>query len=263
MLAQQRREQILAAINSTGAVRAAELIDQLGVSEMTVRRDIAELASRGLVRKVHGGAVATQATAHEPTFATKIMLAQDEKRRIAAAALELIEPQSAVALSAGTTTHLLATLIAGRPDLRPLTVVTNSLPVADTLFLAPGDIEVILTGGTRTPSDALVGPIAIAALEQLRVDKLFLGVHGIDDDAGLTTPNVFEAETNRKLVATASHTVVIADSSKWGTVGLSRIMALNDVDTCITDIGLSADYTESTRAVVGNLVLVPNSPSNT
>lgn len=260
MLAQQRRDYILAEINSTGAVRAAELTESLGVSEMTIRRDIAELAARGLIRKVHGGAVTTQATAHEPTFAAKTSLAQDEKRRIASAALDFIEPDSAIALSAGTTTHLLATLIAGRPDLRPLTVVTNSLPVADTLFQAHGDIEVILTGGTRTPSDALVGPIAIAALEQLRVDKVFLGVHGIDESAGLTTPNVLEAETNRRLVASAGHTVVIADSSKWGTVGLSRIMPLADVDTCITDVGLSADNTESTRAVVGNLVLVPNSP---
>lgn len=261
MLAQQRREHILAALKTSGAVRAADLTEEFGVSEMTVRRDIADLAARGLLRKVHGGAIPVQTTAHEPTFATKVALAATEKRLIADAASELIEPGSSIALSAGTTAHLLATVIANNPELRPLTIVTNSLPVADTLFNAPGELEVILTGGSRTPSDALVGPVAVGTLGQLHVDKLFLGVHGIDEDAGLTTPNMLEAETNRMLVAAAGHTVVIVDSTKWSTVGLSRIMPLDDVDTLVTDAGLSADAIEAARAVVGRLVLVPNSHS--
>lgn len=262
MLAQQRREHILTALKTTGAVRATELTDELGVSEMTIRRDIADLAARGLLRKVHGGAIPAQTTAHEPAFATKVGLAATQKRMIANAAATLIEPGSSIALSAGTTIHLLATVIAIAPELRPLTVVTNSLPVADTLFNAPGELEVILTGGSRTPSDALVGPITVATLDQLHVDKLFLGVHGIDETAGLTTPNILEAETNRMLAAAAGHTVVIADSSKWGTVGLSRIMPLHDVDTLVTDGDLTREATEATRAVVGSLVLIPTSQSN-
>ena len=97
-----------------------------------------------------------------------------------------------------------------------LTVVTNSPPVAELLHDRGGDdLTVILTGGVRTPSNALVGPVAVAALRTLHVDTLFLGVHGIDERAGLTTPNLVEAETNRALVACARRVVVCADHSKW------------------------------------------------
>lgn len=237
-----------------GAVRVSDLVEELGVSEMTVRRDIAELASRGLVRKVHGGAVGSGATAHEPGFAAKASLAPAEKRAIAVAAAELIRQGDSVALSAGTTTALLAAHIRSREDLRPLTVVTNSLPVADTLFPAQG-VEVILTGGTRTRSDALVGPIAVSVLEQLRVDALFLGVHALDPRAGLTTPNVFEAETDRALAAAAGRVIVLADSSKWGTVGLSRILPLDGVDVLVTDDGMAPEDVEVAQECVGRLIV--------
>ena len=208
---------------------------ELDVSDMTVRRDIAELADRGLVRKVHGGAVDARHAAREPGFRAKSGLAGPQKAAIARAALALVRPGSAIALSAGTTTHLLARLLADS-DLRPLTVVTNSLPAADALH-RPDDHEltVVLTGGTRTPSDALVGPLATAALRDLRVDVTFLGVHGLGVDTGLTTPNLLEAETDRALVAAAGQLVVLADRSKWSETGLSRIADLSAVDVLITD----------------------------
>ena len=96
----------------------------------------------------------------------------------------------------------------------------------------------ILIGGERTPSDALVGPIATAALKQLHLDPLFLGVHGMDADAGFTTPNLLEAETDRALVA-ASRTGRLADHTKWGTLGISTIAALDEADEVISDSGLS------------------------
>ena len=267
MLPQQRRERILAAVRASGAIRAADLVEELGVSEMTVRRDIADLAARGLVRKVHGGAVDAQPGAYEPSFTTKRELARAQKMAIAEAAADLITPGSAVALSAGSTTNALAAVIAGRPDLRPLTVVTNSLSVADTLHTTEephgqggpgvtGGVEVILTGGSRTPSNALVGSVAQASLARLRVDLLFLGVHGMDLEAGLTTPNMAEADTNRTLRATAARTVVLADSSKWGTVGLSRIMSLSEVDVLITDDGLSEVAIADAATIVGRLICV-------
>ncbi|NCT89558.1 DeoR/GlpR transcriptional regulator [Cellulomonas sp. APG4] len=250
MLAQQRQELILAQVRSRGAVRVADLVTSLDVSDMTVRRDIAELARRGLVERVHGGAVDARHAAHEPGFAAKSSLAEAEKRAIARTALDLVEPGSAIALSAGTTTHLLAALVAADPALRPLTVVTNSLPAAAALH-DPGDhaLSVVLTGGTRTPSDALVGPVATRGLEALRVDVAFLGVHGFDVDAGLTTPNLLEAETDRALVACASRTVVVADHTKWGRVGLSRIVPLAEVDVLVTDGALPAEAVERLGAV--------------
>ena len=257
MLAQQRQDLILAQVRNHGAVRVTELVVSLDVSDMTVRRDIAELARRGLVHRVHGGAVDVRRAAHEPDFQHKSGLAAEQKRAIAAAALELIEPGSAIALSAGTTTHLLAALIAAEPALRPLTVVTNSLPAAAALH-DPHDhgLSVVLTGGTRTPSDALVGPVATRSLAALRVDVTFLGVHGVDLEAGLTTPNLLEAETDRALVACAGRTVVLADHTKWGAVGLSRIVPLDEVAVLITDDALPPEAAEDLEGAVGSLVLV-------
>ena len=122
-----------------------------------------------------------------------------------------------------------------------LTVVTNSVPVAQLLHEsgAPGQ-TVVLTGGVRTPSDALVGPVAVTALRMLHVDRLFLGVHGMDARAGLTTPNLVEAETNRAMVETSRQVCVLADHTKWGTVGLSTIIPLSSVDLVVTDEGLGS-----------------------
>ncbi len=146
-----------------------------------------------------------------------------------------MRPGSAIGLSAGTTTHLFAGLIA-TSDIRPLTVVTNSLPAAETLHAtADPALTVVLTGGTPTPSDALVGPLATQALRGLRLDVVFLGVHGMDPDGGLTTPNLLEAETDRAMVAAAGQLVVLADHTKWGETGLSRIADLADVDLLVTD----------------------------
>ncbi|HEY3436201.1 MAG TPA: DeoR/GlpR family DNA-binding transcription regulator [Actinotalea sp.] len=256
MLAQQRQELILERARADGAVRVADLVTSLDVSDMTVRRDIAELARRGLVQRVHGGAVDARRAAHEPGFGAKRLLAATEKSAIARAALHHIVPGSAIALSGGTTTHLLAELVAQDATLRPLTVVTNSLPAAEALHQPDDrDLTVVLLGGTRTPSDALVGPVTVRALTALRVDVAFLGVHGLDPEAGLTTPNLLEAETDRALLASASRSVVLADHSKWGSVGLSRILDLAEVDVLICDDGLADDDATLARSIVGTLEL--------
>ena len=105
-------------------------------------------------------------------------------------------------------------------------MVTNSIPVADVFYRAGRpDQTVVLTGGTRTPSDALVGPVAVAAIGTLHLDMLFLGVHGMSERAGYTTPNLMEADVNRALVEAAERLVVLADHTKWGTVGISSIVA--------------------------------------
>jgi DeoR/GlpR family transcriptional regulator of sugar metabolism len=143
-------------------------------------------------------------------------------------------------------------------------VVTNSLPAAAALHL-PDDhgLTVVLTGGTRTPSDALVGPVATRSLETMRVDVTFLGVHGIDLEAGLTTPNLLEAETDRALVTAARRTVVLADHTKWGAVGLSRIVPLADVAVLVTDDALPPEAVEDLESVVGTLVLAPTGAERT
>jgi DeoR/GlpR family transcriptional regulator of sugar metabolism len=234
MLAHQRQDRILEHVRLHGGVRVSDLVDLLGVSDMTIRRDIAELAAQGLLARVHGGASALSGRAtDEPGFAAKSSL---NMNAIAAEAAALVTPGSSVAISGGTTTWAVASHLRSIPD---LTVVTNSVPVADLLHnLARTDLTVILTGGVRTPSDSLVGPVAVASLSALHVDWLFLGVHGIDPVAGLTTPNLEEAETDRALIAAARRVVVTADSSKWGVVALSSMSRLDAIGQWITDDGL-------------------------
>ncbi|MFB9237345.1 DeoR/GlpR family DNA-binding transcription regulator [Plantactinospora siamensis] len=240
MLAQQRQAAILDRVRTAGGVRVSDLAAEFTVSDMTIRRDLDALADRGLLAKVHGGATrAHPGSTDEPGFAAKSVRQRAEKAAIAARAARLVEPGQAIGLSAGTTTAELARRLATVPR---LTVVTNSVPVSE-VFHRGGrpDQTVVLTGGVRTPSNALVGPVAVAALRTLHVDLLFLGVHGMGERAGFSTPNLLEAETDRALVASADRLVVPADHTKWGVVGISTIVELGAAHTVISDAGLPPD----------------------
>ncbi|TQL68998.1 DeoR family transcriptional regulator [Nocardioides albertanoniae] len=237
MLAAERQGRIIEAIERRGAARVAELATLLDVSDMTIRRDLDALAAQGRIDKVHGGAtVKGRPSTDEPGFEAKGVRQVEEKRAIAEQALELITPGSAIGLSAGTTTWTLAGALPASLD---LTVVTNSMHIAEQL--GKRGTSVILTGGVRTPSDALVGPIAVASLQSLHLDLVFLGVHGMDVRAGFTTPNLLEAETNRAFVAAGRRLVVLADHTKWSTIGLSSIAPLADADVIVTDSGIPTE----------------------
>ena len=255
MLARQRQARILEEVRRAGGARVSELTLLLGVSDMTIRRDLDQLAADGAIQKVHGGAVLGSHVTEEPGFEAKSGLAQPAKQAIATRAAELIDPGTAIALSAGTTTWGLGKHVA---SIQGLTIVTNSTTVADTISGNEANKQtVILTGGVRTPSAALVGPVADATIRSLHFDQLFLGVHGMDAHAGFTTPNLAEAETNRALISRAREVIVVADSSKWGTVGLADFGPLSVADVLITDDGLSAEARAAISDAVGELIVVP------
>ncbi|WP_052810250.1 DeoR/GlpR family DNA-binding transcription regulator [Streptomonospora alba] len=261
MLAAQRQALILDQVRSSGGVRVTELVESLDVSDMTVRRDLDVLEARGLLRKVHGGAVAPHRhSTEEPGFEANAARQEAEKQAIAEAAVRFIEPGSAIGLSAGTTTCAVAHRLRDVPG---LTVVTNCLRVADVFYRTPRtDHTVVLTGGFRTPSDALVGPLAVSAVRSLHLDTLVLGVHGMDARAGLTTPNLMEGETDRALVEAARKLVVVADHTKWGTVGLCTIAPLGRCDVLVTDAGLDEGARRQVSEQVGGLV-VADGPQET
>ncbi len=254
MLAAQRQTAILERVRKDGAVRVRALVRELGVSDMTIRRDLEALADRGLLAKVHGGATTANAPAtDEPGFVAKSSRQADEKEAIAVRAAHLVQPGAAIGLSAGTTTWRLAHYLIDTPR---LTVVTNSIPVADVLYRASRlDQTVLLTGGVRTPSDALVGPFAVATIRSLNLDQLFLGVHGMSARHGFTTPNVLEAETDRALIDTCRQLIVLADHTKWETIGLSTIAPLSRADVLVTDDVLSDDARAALAAEVGELIV--------
>jgi DeoR/GlpR family transcriptional regulator of sugar metabolism len=254
VLARQRQAMILDDIKKTGAVRVSDLVDRLGVSDMTVRRDLEVLARRGLVEKVYGGATAVVGrSTDEPGFEAKSVRQLPQKEAISALAAALVKPGTAIGLSAGTTTWTLARYLDDVPE---LTVVTNSIRVADVLQRNNRpDRTVVLTGGVRTPSDALVGPVAVHTLQSLHLDMVFLGVHGMSSGPGFTTPNLNESETNRALVEAGGRLVVLADHTKWGTVGISTIADLEDADVLVTDDGLSQEGREFLAERVGELII--------
>lgn len=254
MLARQRQEVIVDEVRRSGAVQVSDLVVRLGVSDMTIRRDLDALARRGLVEKVYGGATSTVGrSTDEPGFEAKSVRQLAEKEAIAAEAAELVRPGTAIGLSAGTTTWTLARHL---DDVADLTVVTNSVRVADVLGQrGRSDRSVVLTGGVRTPSDALVGPVAVQSLRSLHLDVVFLGVHGMSAHAGLTTPNLHESETDRALAEAANRLVVLADHAKWATVGLSTIVGLDEIDVLISDDGLPDDAREALAANAGELVV--------
>jgi DeoR/GlpR family transcriptional regulator of sugar metabolism len=256
MLARHRQSLILQAVRNDGSARVSDLTQQLGVSDMTIRRDLEVLAKDGLVEKVHGGAVlpGSHGGGHEPGFEDKLVLERPEKNNIARAAASLVRPHTAVAIASGTTTFALAQCLL---DIPGLTIVTNSLRVAG-LFAAPRGPEastVVLTGGMRTASDALVGPVADLTIGSLHFDTLFLGCTGLDPEVGLSTPNLAEAETNRALINRARRVVVLADHSKWGVVSLASFAPVDKVNVLVTDALLPSEAHAALGGRVGEIIV--------
>lgn len=258
MLAAERHRAILRALSSGGAVRVADLASELAVSEMTVRRDLDTLDAQDLLRKVHGGAVARHNRGEEPRSSVKARQQRAEKAAIAAAAADTVEDGMTIAIGAGTTTTELARHLRSRSS---ITVVTNSINVFQELTSSTDDGAatplVYLSGGVRTPSDALVGPVADAAISSFRVDASYLGAHGFDKTAGLTSPNIAEAQTNRTLIGIGGRLVVLADHTKYGEVGACVFATLAQVQTLIVDDGLTGSDRELLAALVGDLVIAP------
>jgi DeoR/GlpR family transcriptional regulator of sugar metabolism len=255
MLARHRQSLILQAVRNDGSARVSDLTQQLGVSDMTIRRDLEVLAKDGLVGKVHGGAVLPGSHGgHEPGFEDKLVLERPEKTSIARTAAGLVRPGTAIAIAAGTTTFALAQCLLDVPG---LTIVTNSLRVAN-LFggnRTPDVASVVLTGGMRTASDALVGPVADLTIASLHFDTLFLGCTGLDPEVGLSTPNLAEAETNRALIKVARRVVVLADHTKWGVVSLASFAPVDKINVLVTDVLLPSDAHAALDGRVGEIVV--------
>lgn len=234
MLAEERRQQIIALLEAKGAITVADLCNQFGVSEMTVRRDLAALESEGLLRRVHGGAVSARGRSYEPPFLTRSGKYREEKRRIARAAVDLIHDGDSITLDVGTTTLEIARLLT---DKQNLTIVTPSLHIANVLANQRG-IRLILTGGIlRVGELSMVGHLAEQAFSEFYVDKLFLGIGGVDLEAGLTEYNLEDAQVKRAMLRSAKECIVVTDSSKLGQIAFAAVAPLTAMDTLITDDG--------------------------
>ena len=236
MLKEERRRAILQILNRESRLVVRDLARQLGISKVTIRKDLAEMHSEGIVHRTHGGALPVAGGAFEdPTLREKEKLYRNEKLHIAAAAAGMVKEGQVVILDSGTTTTAIARALR---NFRQLTILTNAVNIA--VELAGTAIEIILTGGAmRKNSFSLVGPIPEEALRRLNADIFFLGVDGIDVRYGLTTPNLLEAKVNRTMMDVAKVVVAVCDSSKFGKRNLSLIERPSAIRHVITDRGIS------------------------
>lgn len=230
-LAPQRWDQLRALIRDSGAIRIEDLRRRLKVSAATVRRDLDQLERNGAVRRVHGGVVSVEGRLEEPLFADKTGLAVREKRRIAEAALRYVAPGDTVFLDGGSTVLELARLLRERTN---LTVVTNSLHAAHELA-GRGPRLIVIGGELRRLSQTMVGPLTRLVLQELHLDKAFMGTIGFASKEGLTTTDPSEAFTKEVVMGQARQVIVLADSSKAGKVSFASAGRWDKVHVLITE----------------------------
>jgi DeoR/GlpR family transcriptional regulator of sugar metabolism len=247
-----RRVFIMDMVRNSGFCSAGELSRELGVSEMTVRRDIQRLSKEGLARAVHGGVSAAATLLGPVDFRLRAARRLVAKQAIARKAVSLVAPGSVVAFDAGTTTLEAARLLP--PDLR-ITAVTHSLPVISVLG-ARENLEVIALGGAlHGETQAFAGPITLQALSNLRVQTLLLGATSVRDGAMWCT-NTFDAATKRALIAAADRVILLADSAKFDITAVMKVADLSDIHMVVTDEELTVEARAMLRIPGVELVTV-------
>lgn len=238
MYAAERHRAIVALLRERERVSVTGLAQRFGVTTETIRRDLEQLDERGLVQRVHGGAVP-----RVPDFVAEAGLAERQgmntasKAAIAQRALAYLPPVGgSCVLDAGTTTGTLALAL---PEGKPLPgIITNSVAIASVLSARGIDDVLLLGGRVRGITQSIVGTQAVEALARLRVDVAFMGSNGISLGHGFSTPDTDEAAVKRAMMAAARQVVALVDSTKLGTEALHSFARLTDVDVLVTDAGL-------------------------
>ncbi len=251
----ERRALISAMVRERGSVQVASLASQFRVSLQTIRKDLHYLTELGVMSRAYGGAIAADATTpvSEPAVATKLALRSADKDRIGRYAASLVRPGDSVVLDSGTTTLQIARHL---PDLEGITVVTNDFGVLSAL-MQKSAIKIVMIGGElRRKNLAFYGAQTLSALNELLVDKLFLGVDGFDVERGITTHHEAEAMLNRKMAEVAREVIAVTDSSKFGRVCLHRIIGLNEITGLVTDRDAPDYLLEASQQLDFDLTLV-------
>ena len=250
----ERHSRILSLLQQNGSISVTQLSELFKVSEVTIRKDLSYLEQQKKLYRTHGSAILISPYISDRHVNEKEKKNVAEKRAIGAAAAELISQDDSIIIASGTTMAFLAREI--KPQGR-LTVITASVPVTQILSQDP-DVDVIQLGGiTRSSSVSVVGPFAEQMLGNFNCSKLFVGVDGIDLDFGITTTNMMEASLNRVMIQTAQKTIVLADSSKFGRRGFSKIVDTKDVDHFITDSHISPSTAHAIEEMGIELTIVP------
>jgi DeoR family fructose operon transcriptional repressor len=235
VLVDERRQTILQIIEKKGFVSLAQLMDLVGASDSTIRRDLEVLDGSGQIRRTRGGAAYIGESL--TSFDIRRTKATEQKERIAEAAAALVQTGETVILDGGTTTLEVARELAGRS----LQVVTNSIPIVNALVNSP-ETELIVIGGFLYPKTGVnLGPIAVEALKSIHARRLFISVGGITASS-LFNSNALLVETERQMIEAAEEVIVVSDSSKLGHSALAQLCSLQTVDRLITDAGITDEW---------------------
>lgn len=256
VLSVERHRQLLASLSEEGATAVPELSERLQVSPATVRRDLKILAAKGLVQRVHGGAmlVSEAEETTEPLHQEKIRRFRHEKIAIAREAASRVRNGDVIALDSGSTTLALARELRRHTD---LTVITTDLEIAMTLADSSG-IDVIITGGSvRRQLYSLVGPLAEQSLRDLNAQICFLGADAIDTTSGVTNASLPEVVVKRALLNCGRQKILLADHSKFDRVSLAEVAPLDGFTEVITDAGVAGDVAGRYVASGARLTLAP------
>jgi DeoR/GlpR family transcriptional regulator of sugar metabolism len=249
-MSETRRERLRELVQSRGFAALGELSESLEVSESTVRRDLEQLEREGVVRRTHGGAFWTGEPDTMRIFQTRRDDYWPAKAAIGQTAAALIEDHDTILLDGGSTTYELARHLVGRP----LQVVTNSLPVAH-LLSSSESIDLVMIGGcVRGRTAVAIGPMADSMLHSINVGRAFLSVAGITD-RGYFNSNMMLVESEKAMLASADQAIVVADSSKFGKVSLSRLCGLHEVNAVVTDTSIDSKWKEQLDLAGVELVL--------
>lgn len=228
----ERQKQILSLLSKQGRLSVAEIVEQFSVSEATARRDLESLASDGKVQRVHGGAIAVEQAPPELPILERENEQADEKARIGLAAANLVADNETVFLGSGTTVLETAKHLRDRKN---LTVITNSLPVLNTLA-GLKEVTVISLGGMLRDSElSFIGHITELALAEVRVDKVIVGTRGISLEHGLTNDYLQETLTDRAILKIGREVIIVADHTKVNRVATALLAPLEVMHTFVTD----------------------------
>ncbi len=229
---EDRRKTILDMLMRDGKVKVNKLSKLFNISEVTIRNDLSELESRGMLQRVHGGAVSTSKAYYNMSFQERMETNREEKLRIAQAAASLIDKNDSVLFNSGTTTLYTARQLTENKN---LIIVTNSISIASEIGHYDG-INLILLGGNYNPQYQFTyGDDTLSALQKYNTDKLILAVDGVHPERGLTSFLHLEATIDQHMIQNATQVIVVADHTKLNRVSFSYIDKIESVDTLITD----------------------------
>ena len=232
----ERQEEIARMVMDTGRVEVADLARRFAVTTETIRRDLSELDRRRVLRRVHGGAVAFQRFRHEPMLNVRDTQHAQEKRRIARRAIDELPGDGAIMIDSGSTLSFVAQML---PHDTELTVFTNSVPVIESLSGREAVDVYVLGGRLKKNTMAMVDDTSVQAVRQLTVDVLFISTDGITPERGFTTPYREEVAIKQAMIRSARRVVMLFDHHKLGNDQFFRFAAVDEVDTIITDDGIS------------------------